>query len=74
MSSVIGIRVPKKLKEDLEKLDINYSEEVRKFLEYLVRKKKAEKILRELEDLERTIGRIEGNLSVEFIREDRERG
>ncbi len=70
MSSVIGIRVPKKLKEDLERLGINYSEEVRKFLEHLVRKKKTDKILRELEDLERTIRRIEGNLSVEFIREE----
>jgi len=74
MSSVIGVRVPEKLKEELEKLGINYSEEVRKFLEDLVRKKKAEKILKELEDLERSIGEIKGNLSVEFIREDREGG
>ena len=71
MSVVIGVRVPKRLRKELEDLGINYSEEVRKFLEDLVRKKKAEKILKELEDLERSIGRIKGNLSVEFIREDR---
>jgi len=74
MSSVIGVRVPKRLKEELERLGINYSEEVRRFLEDLVRKKKAEKILRELEDLEESIGRIKGNLAAEFIREDREEG
>ena len=68
---VIGVRVPRRLKRELEDLGINYSEEVRKFLEDLVRKKKAERILRELEDLERSIGRIRGNLSAEFIREDR---
>ncbi len=68
---VIGVRVPRRLKRELEELGINYSEEVRKFLENLVRKKKADRIMRELEDLERSIGRIRGNLSAELIREDR---
>ncbi len=72
MSAVIGVRVPRKLKEELEKLEINYSEEIRKFLEDLVRKKRAERIMRRLKELERSIGRVEGNLSVEFVREDRE--
>ncbi len=72
MSAVIGVRVPRKLKEELEKLEINYSEEIRKFLEDLVRKKRTERIMRRLKELERSIGRVEGNLSVEFVREDRE--
>ncbi len=71
-SAVIGVRVPKKLKEELEKLEINYSEEIRKFLEDLVRRKRAERIMRRLRELERSIGRVEGNLSVELVREDRE--
>jgi len=53
---------------------VNYSEEIRRFLEELVRKKRAEIILREVEELESSIGRIEGNLAAEFIREDREEG
>ncbi len=72
MSAVIGVRVPKKLKEELEKLEINYSEEIRKFLEGLVRRKRAERIMTRLRELERSIGRVEGNLSVELVREDRE--
>ncbi|MDK2384342.1 MAG: antitoxin [Candidatus Korarchaeota archaeon] len=72
MSAVIGVRVPKKLKEELEKLEINYSEEIRKFLEDLVRRKRAERIMRRLRELERSVGRVEGNLSVELVREDRE--
>ncbi|MDK2372777.1 MAG: antitoxin [Candidatus Korarchaeota archaeon] len=72
MSAVIGVRVPKKLKEELEKLEINYSEEIRKFLEDLIRKKRAERVMRRLRELERSVGRVEGNLSVELVREDRE--
>jgi len=72
MSAVIGVRVPRRLKEELERLDINYSEEIRKFLEDLVSRKKAERILKQVEELERSIGRVEGNLSAEFVREDRE--
>ena len=36
-STVLGIRIPKRLKEELERLKINYSEEVRKYLERRVR-------------------------------------
>ncbi len=73
MSTVIGVRISKKLKEELDELGINYSEEIRKFLEDLVRKKRAERVMERLEKLERSIGKVEGNLSVEFVREDRER-
>jgi len=60
------------LKKELEKQIIKYSEKIREISEHLMRKRKAEKILKELEDLERSIGEIRGNLSAEFIREDRE--
>ncbi len=42
------MRVPRRLKEELERLDINYSEEIRKFLEDLVRRKKAERVLKQV--------------------------
>ena len=45
---MIGVRVPRRLKEELERLDINYSEEIRKFLEDLVRRKKAERVLKQV--------------------------
>ena len=68
------MRVPKRLKEELERLGVNYSDEIRRFLEELVRRKKAEKIMREIRDIEESLGRIEGNLAAEFVREDREEG
>ncbi len=72
MSVVIGIRVPRKLKEELEELGINYAEEIRRYLERRVREEKARQILNEIERLKKEIGKVDGNLAVEFIREDRD--
>ena len=41
MSDVIAVRVPKKLKDELQELNLNYSEDVSECLE---RKVKAEKL------------------------------
>ena len=40
MSDVISIRVPKKLKDELQELNLDYAEEVRTYLERMVKKKK----------------------------------
>ncbi len=71
---VIGIRVPKELKEELERLGINYSDEVRKFLTKLVREKRAEKLIKEIDDFMARIKPIKENLAAELIREDRNEG
>ncbi len=72
MSVVIGIRISRKLKEELEELGINYAEEIRRYLERRVREEKARQILNEIEKLKKEIGKVDGNLAVEFIREDRD--
>ena len=72
MSVVISVRVPRKLKEELERLGINYSDAVREFLEQLVRKEKARRLRERMEELKRRIGRVEGNLAARFVREDRD--
>ena len=72
MSVVIGVRVPKWLKDELERLRINYAKEIREYLEKRVREEKLKKILGEIAEIRRRIGRVEGNLAAEFIREDRE--
>ncbi|AEM38360.1 hypothetical protein Pyrfu_0489 [Pyrolobus fumarii 1A] len=72
MSVVISVRVPRRLKEELERLGINYSAAVREFLEELVRREKARRLRDEMERLRRSIGRVEGNLAAEFVREDRD--
>lgn len=72
MSVVISVRVPKKLKEELEKLGINYSIMVREYLEELVRREKARRLKKAMDELRASIKPVDSNLSVEFIREDRE--
>jgi len=74
MSVVIGIRIPRKLKEELEKLGINYTEEIREYLVRRVREERAKRLIKEIEEFRRSIGFIKGNLSAEFIREDRDEG
>ncbi len=72
MSAVISVRVPKRLKEELERLGINYAEEVRRFLEDLVRREKARRLRERMEEFKRRVAATGGNLSVEAVREDRD--
>jgi len=72
VSAVISVRVPRKLKEELERLGINYSKAVREFLEELVRREKARRLRERMEEFKRRIGRIEGDLASGFVREDRD--
>ncbi len=73
-SVVIAVRIPRKLKEELDALGINYSEEIRRFLEQRVREEKAKRLIKEIEEIAKSIPRISGNLAIEMIREDRDRG
>ena len=73
MSVVIGVRIPKRLKEEIEKLGINYSEEIRQYLEKRVCEERAKRIIARIEALRKKIKPIEENLSAELIREDRDK-
>ena len=74
MSDVIGIRVPKKLKQDLQDLNLDYAEEVRSCLERAVKKKKLEQVMKEIDrfrnDLSKKAGETER--SADIIRKDRD--
>lgn len=76
MSEVIGIRVPKKLKKELQELNVDYAEEVRTCLERIVNQKKLREALEEAdkhrEKLQRKIGTMPS--SADFIRWDRDHG
>jgi len=69
---VIGVRVPKWVKKELEKLGIDYSREIREYLINRVREERAKRLIKEIDELAEKIGYIKGNLSSEFIREDRD--
>jgi hypothetical protein len=76
MSDVIGIRVPKRLKAELQDLDLDYAEEVRACLERMVKIKKLKKALEEADEFRNNLQKKTGltSSSAEFIREDREHG
>ena len=72
VSVVIAVRIPKELKEQLEKLNINYAEEIRKFLKDRVKREILKRLIHEIRELRKKGPQLKGNLAAEFIREDRE--
>jgi len=73
LSSVIGVRVPEELKKDLEELNIEYAEDVRRLLEEKVKRKKVEEAMKKLAEVRARIGRLEGDYATQIIREMRDR-
>ncbi|WP_054841710.1 hypothetical protein [Vulcanisaeta distributa] len=72
MSVVLSVRIPRWLKEELDRLGIDYSREIREFLERRVREELAKRLEARYEELLRDSPLIRGgNLAVEFIRENR---
>jgi len=72
MSAVIGVRVPKRLKEELERLGIDYASEIRAYLERRVREEKVRRALERIRSIRARIGRVEEDLAASFVREDRD--
>ncbi|MCE4611688.1 MAG: CopG family transcriptional regulator [Desulfurococcales archaeon] len=71
MSDVVSIRVPRELKEKMKKYNIDWSREIRRFIEERV---KTLELLEVLEDIERKAkGRKVRVNSVSLIREEREK-
>jgi hypothetical protein len=76
MSDVIAIRVPKELKKELQHLNPDYAEDVRAYLEQMVKKKKLKAALAEATRNRNELYQRIGNTSpaAEIIREDRDHG
>jgi len=73
VSTVISIRISRELKEELEKLGIDYAKEIREYLTRRVREERAKRLIKEFEEFRQSIGIVKGNLSAEFIRENRDK-
>jgi hypothetical protein len=71
MSTVYSVRIPKRLKEDIEKIDnVDWQSETRAFLEKKVRK---ERLMAQLEKAREIRHKSKKTISsAELIREDRE--
>jgi len=63
----ISAKIPEELREEIRALKINPSEVIREALENEVRKKKIEKLLKELENIKSLL--TEPNETVKLIRE-----
>jgi len=73
VSVVISVRVRKELKEELERLGIDYAEAVRRFLEELVARERMRLALEKAREVREKLRSKVGTLSpsAELIREDR---
>lgn len=69
-SETFSVRIPKKLKEDMKKLPVDWQEEVRAFIECRVRAEKARLLVEGARQLRDKTKRV---CSAELIREDRSR-
>lgn len=66
------MRVPKELKRMMKEVDINWSEEIRKFIEKRVREYKRLKALEEIDSLLSDIPEAEVGTAESYVREDRD--
>ena len=76
MSDVIAIRVPKKLKKELQELNPNYAQDLKAYIEQIVKRKKLTKTLEEIDRFRNELGKKTGitESSADIIREDRDHG
>jgi hypothetical protein len=76
MSDVIAIRVPKKLKKELQELNLDYAEDVRECLEKKVKTEKLKLLMKETQAFRTNLSKKTGTTtsSAEIIREDRTHG
>ena len=74
MSTVISVRIPKKLKEKMDELRdvVNWSEEIRKFLEKRVEELHRRKVLEEIRKVLEKIPEAPKGTVAKYVREDRD--
>jgi hypothetical protein len=68
---VVSFRVPKEIKEEMKKVDINWSEEIRKFIERKLREYARKEALREIDSFLAEL-RAERGTASKYVREDRD--
>ena len=74
MSDVIAIRVTKKLKDELQELNLDYAPEVRNCLERMVKKRKLKELMIQVDISRNELYKKTGvtTTSADIIREDRD--
>jgi predicted DNA-binding protein len=71
--TVITVKVPKEMKERMDKLEVNWSEYIRKSIEEKIRQDEVNKASRKLDEIRSKTKKVSTEELVSWIREDRER-
>ncbi|USS41778.1 hypothetical protein NF865_02125 [Thermococcus aggregans] len=69
---VVSFRIPPELKRKMKKVDINWSEEVRKFIEAKVKEYMREKALEEIDAMLASLPEAERGTAKKYVRDDRD--
>ncbi len=69
---VISFRIPKELKKSMKEVEINWSEEIRRFIEGKVREQKKKMILEEIDSMLSNIPETKKGTAGRYVREDRD--
>ena len=74
MSAVVSFRIPRELKEKMHELRefVNWSEEVRKFLEEKVKEYSRKKALRDVRAVIESLPEVLRGTVTKYVREDRD--
>jgi predicted DNA-binding protein len=74
LSAVVSFRIPKELKEKMDRLRpyINWSDEIRKFIEKKVREYERLMIIEEVENVIRSLPEVPKGTVTAYVREDRD--
>nr|WP_148267345.1 hypothetical protein [Thermococcus cleftensis] len=71
-SAVVSVRVPPELKREMEKYDINWSEEIRDFIRRKIEEEEKKRTLQEVIKLVESLPGVPEGTSRRLVREDRE--
>ncbi|ANF23336.1 hypothetical protein [Thermococcus piezophilus] len=70
--AVVSVRVPDELKAKMKEVNINWSEEIRKFIESKIREYNRKKALEEIRTLLKDVPGTEKGTAAKYVRDDRD--
>jgi len=70
--AVISVRVPDELKEKMKKYDINWSEEIRRFIERKIKNEEKAKLLDEIDSFLKNVPELERGKATKLLRDSRD--
>ncbi len=72
VNEVVSFRIPRDLKDKMKKIDTNWSEEIRRFIELRVKEYTRRKKLEEIDEMLKRITGAEKGTAAKYVREDRD--